>query len=104
MTSRLDRNKDWLELAKESRYSAKQLAALCRVSLRQLERYYNNSFGRAPQQWLNEVRLREAKKLLLKGGSVKEATSRLGFKQASHFSRWFKQHTGRPPSEYGARC
>ena len=103
MSSKLDRIQDWLALAKHAKYSARRLATLCRVSLRQLERYFNDSFDRPPQEWLNEARFREAEKLLLNGLSVKEVAYRLGFKQASHFSRLFKQHTGRPPSAYGAR-
>ena|SRR5205823_10514247 len=101
MSSKLDRIHNWSDLARQARFSAKQFAALCGVSLRQLERYYNDSFGQTPQDWLDEARLREAKKLLLRGLSVKEVASELGFKQASHFSRSFKQRTGRPPSEYG---
>ncbi|SRR6266511_1503507 len=103
MPSKLDRVHGWLNLARQGRYNARQVAALCGVSLRQLERYFNDSFGRVPQEWLNEVRFREAKKLLLKGLSVKEVASRLGFKQPTHFSRSFKQRTGRPPSKYGVR-
>ena len=101
MRSRLDRIQDWSELARQARFNARRLAAVCRVSLRQLERYYNESVGQTPQGWLNEARFREAKRLLLKGLSVKEVSFELGFKQASHFSRSFKQRTGRPPSEYG---
>jgi len=103
MSSKLNRIQNWSDLARQAGFRAKQLAALCLVSLRQLERYCNESFGRTPQDWLNQARFREAKKLLLMGFSVKEVASRLEFKQASHFSSWFKRRTRRPPSEYGAR-
>src|SRR5438034_11708686 len=103
MRSRLDRIQDWSELARQARFNARRLAAVCGVSLRQLERYYNDSLGQTPQEWLNAARLREAKRLLLKGLSVKEDSFKLGFKQASHVSRSFKQRTGRPPSAYGSR-
>src|SRR5216117_459236 len=103
MRSRLDVIQDWLELAKQAKFNARHLAAVCGVSQRQLERYYSDSFGQTPQEWLNEARLREAKRLLLKGLSVKEVSFEFGFKQASHFSRSFKQRTGRPPSAYGSR-
>ena len=103
MTSKLDRTQNWLDLARQARFSARQLAALRGVSLRQLERYYHDAFGQTPQEWLNDARLREAKKLLSRGLSVKEVSFKLGFKQASHFSRTFKQRTGQPPSVYGAR-
>ncbi len=103
MTSRLDRVEEWLNLARPARYSARQLATLCHVSLRQLERYFKGSFGHPPQEWLNEVRFQEAEKLLTSGVSVKQVARRLGFKQASHFSRAFKRRTGLPPSAHGAR-
>jgi AraC-like DNA-binding protein len=98
MGSKLDRIGDWSNLATQAGYGALQLAELCGVSLRQLERYFKVSFGRPPQDWLNEACCREAENLLLNGLSVKAVSHRLGFKQASHFSRFFKQHSGRPPS------
>src|ERR1043165_1957953 len=98
MSSKLDRIGDWSTLATQAGYGARQLAELCGVSLRQLERHFKVSFKRPPQDWLNEARCREAEKLLLNGHKANAVAHRLGFKRASHFSRFFKQHTGRPPS------
>ena len=99
MGSRLDRVTDWTGLATRARYNAKDLAAQCKVSLRQLERYCKVAFKRAPEAWLNEMRLREAENLLRRGLSIKEISFLLGFKQVSHFCREFKRHKGRRPND-----
>ena len=100
MSSRLSRIADWSILAKKAQFSATELAALCNVSLRQLERYYKQSFDQSPRTWLNMTRLNEAQELLLQGRTVKETAYSLGFKQASHFCREFKRHVGTTPNSF----
>ena len=99
MGSRLDRVTDWTGLATRARFNAKNLAAQCDVSLRQLERYCKGVFNKSPEAWLNEMRLGEAETLLRRGLPVKEISYMLGFKQVSHFCREFKRHKGRRPNE-----
>jgi len=103
MSSRLARISDWGGLAKRAQYNAKELAALCHVSLRQLERYYKQSFDQSPQTWLNETRLKAAQEFLLQGLTVKETAYSLGFKQPSHFCREFKRHAGTTPNTFTLR-
>ena|SRR5207302_11224442 len=98
MYSRLDRIGEWAILAPQAEFNSKKLAALCKVSSRQLERYFRRSFQKSPQTWLNAVRLYEAARLLHSGASVKETAFHLGFKQVSHFSREFKRHVGIAPN------
>jgi len=72
------------------------------MSVRQLQRRFRRRFGRSPQDWLNEKRIRVAQKLLLSGQPVKEVAFNLGFKQSSHFCRLFKSRNNMTPSEYVA--
>src|SRR5712691_5240097 len=102
MGNRLGRIVGWKELIEKAKYKAKKLAALCEVSLRQLERHWKKVYNKAPQEWLNRLRLAEAKRLLQEGWPIKEIAFRLGFKQCSHFSRHFKHYTGSTPGSFGA--
>jgi len=99
MASRLIRITNWEGLAEEASYNAKKLAERCGISLRQLERFIPQATGKTPQQWLNYLRQQKASELIASGQSVKEVSIRLGYKQASHFSREFKRFHGVPPSE-----
>jgi AraC family transcriptional regulator len=90
----------WEELAETARFDARELARLCRVSTRQLERDLRRQLGRTPQDWLNERRIIAAERLLISGLQVKAVAFELGFKQASHFCRQFKSWRRMTPSEF----
>lgn len=92
----------WQDLAGPAEYSARKLAQLRNRSLRQIEREFQRTFGRAPQDWLNERRLLAARELLLAGEPVKNVASALGFKQTSHFCRQFKSLNRMTPSEFAS--
>jgi AraC-like DNA-binding protein len=88
------------DLASNANYSAHQLAELCRLTPRHIQRIFRQKFGRSPQDWLNEQRICAAKPLLLSGKSVKVVAFELGFKQPSHFCRQFKSFTRMTTSEF----
>src|SRR5947208_1029773 len=87
-------------LAVTARYDANELAGLCDLSPRQLQREFKRRFGRPPQDWLNEQRITAARQLLLLGRPVKVVAIELGFKQSSHFCREFKRQTNLTPSQF----
>ena len=103
MSSHLDRFHDWASLARTAQYRADDMARLCSVSQRQMQRYFERRFDQSPHAWLNELRLREAEELLLKGNYVKAVAFDLGFKDAAHFCRTFKLHYGLSPLAFVAR-
>jgi AraC-like DNA-binding protein len=90
----------WEDLAKAARYDAKELAKLCHLSVRQLERDFRRNLGHTPQDWLNEQRIKAAQQLLLFGQPVKVVALELGFKQSSHFCRQFKSQNNLTPSQF----
>lgn len=100
MSSRLDRIKEWNEIARSVSYSVQSLASRLNVSERQLHRYFRDHFGDSPRRFLETLRMNDASQALSEGGSVKEVAFRLRFKQASHFSRVFKRTRGRVPSNH----
>ena len=90
------------EFARTANYDAKQLARLCGISRRQLQRDFRRLFQSSPQRWLDDRRMAAAQKLLLSGESVKKVASDLGFKHASHFCRKFKSRHHMTPSKFAA--
>jgi AraC family transcriptional regulator, glycine betaine-responsive activator len=96
----LKNKRSWLRLAQEARFNAATMAALCGITGRQLERHAQQVLGCTPQQWLDEQRMIAAQSLLRELDTIKEVSFQLGFAQASHFSRHFKQHFEMTPSEF----
>jgi len=100
MPSHLNAVGDWHALAEAAHYRPKQLAALCNVSLRQLERFFREKADCSPQKWLNDLRLDEAARRLLKGHHVKQVTFELGFSHPSNFIREFRRVYHCTPLEF----
>jgi transcriptional regulator GlxA family with amidase domain len=94
----------WEDLAGTARYDAKELAQLCHLSVRQLERDFRHYLERSPQDWLNEQRIKAAQQLLLSSQpAIKVVALELGFKQSSHFCRQFKNQTRLTPTEFASQ-
>ena len=102
--NRLEKVVDWTALAREAHFSSKELAKACSISPRQLRRYFAHAFEKAPQDWLDELRLSDAVSLLLAGHSVKAAALELHFKNTAHLSHRFKELHGYSPSEFVRRA
>ena len=100
MNSHLDSIADWASLARHARYRSGDLALLCQVSPRQLERYFRGKFGRSPQKWLDALRLHEAASGVRSGKQVKEVALDLGFIHPSHFIQKFKRMYGCTPLKF----
>ena len=64
--------------------------------IRVFKRYY----GRTPNQYLQEVRIEMAKKILLKRKSIDEACNSIGFKSKTSFISLFRKMTGVTPLAY----
>ena len=64
--------------------------------IRVFKRYY----GRTPHQYLQEVRIEMAKKILLKRKSIDEVCNSIGFKSKTSFISLFKKMTGVTPLAY----
>jgi AraC-like DNA-binding protein len=92
---------DWKAKAAEARYSPALLAKHLGVSIRSLQRYFRQHYGRTATDCLRDIRLRQACERLSRGEAVKHVAYELGYKQTSHFSRDFRSLFGLPPSEVG---
>jgi len=66
-----------------------------------LRRLFLRATGRTPLDYLSELRVAEAKRLLKVGGlGVRQVAERVGIPDPYYFSRVFKKVTGRRPSAY----
>lgn len=69
-----------------------------------MRRVFREQIGKTPQEYLNDIRIKTAKKLLasrhVSNYSITEICTMVGFGDISYFSRIFKRATGIAPSEY----
>jgi AraC-like DNA-binding protein len=76
------------------------MASYCGISKRHLQRHFHDVFGLKLHQWLNELRLQDAARLLSADTAVKEVAFWLGFKNSNHFIRAFKKKHGKSPQKF----
>ena len=78
-----------------------QLSSEVGLSKAQLIRIFKANLGLTPQQWREAQCLKSAEDdILQRKLSVKEIAARLGFYDASHFTKWFRNKTGSSPRKW----
>jgi len=76
-------------------------AELCHCSLSTFKREFQQIFNETPGKWITKRRVEHAANILVNTDqSISEAAFESGFEDLSHFSRVFKQITGKNPTEY----
>ncbi len=103
MNTKLKSVQDWLELAQEVNWSSRELANVCQVSVRTLERFFLKNYGKTPKTWLVEQRQKRAAALLEDGMTVKETAAVLGYRYSNQFSREFGAFWGYTPTQKPVR-
>lgn len=82
-------------------WNTDNMAALTNLGTSQFYRYYKLFFNRSPKAELLEARLERARYLLrVEGLPVGQAAAQAGFRNLSHFARYFRKDCGMSPSEY----
>ena len=77
-----------------------KIAAKAFVSKFHFIRVFKKYYGRTPNQYLQEVRIEKAKKLLQKRKTIDEACYAVGFTSKTSFISLFRKMTGKPPLAY----
>jgi len=82
--------------------SVASLAGACNLSISALERRFRKHLDKSPRQYINEVRLDNARRLLLETNKpIGTIALETGFADHSHFTRAFTRKFGLSPR--GAR-
>lgn len=86
----------------ETDFSAEILANELKISQRQLYRKIKAVSGCTVHEFITKVRMDHAKSFLLNSDlSISQIAYKVGFSEASNFSRTFSKHFGCRPSQYG---
>ena len=94
-------NKQVLAHLSDPEFSVETLATLLFMSKATLSRKSKDELTISPRAFIIQTRMQHASKLLQAGTlSVSEIAYAVGFESLSYFSRSFKKHTGKSPSEY----
>jgi len=80
-----------------------KIAGKALVSKFHFIRLFKKYYGCTPNQYLQEVRIEKAKRILEKGKSIDEVCAAVGFTSKTSFTSLFKKMTGTTPFVYQNR-
>ncbi len=81
----------------------KEVAELCNLSTAAFCRYFKKNTGSTFTGFLNQYRISQAQRMLLKGNTVSETCFACGFESLSYFNRIFQKVAGENPSAFKKR-
>jgi transcriptional regulator GlxA family with amidase domain len=100
MSGQLLKIHDWESMARQAKFHPAGMAALCSVSLRQMERFFVERFNKTPIAWTRELRCEQARRLIAKGWTNKAVATELDFANESHLCHEFRKVYGLPPRSF----
>ena len=95
--ARISRVRDLLESRYSEDVTIAAVADVAGMSRVHATRQFTLAYGMPPHGYLNQVRIRHAKRLLLGGVSAAQVAVDVGFVDQSHFTRRFKRSVGISP-------
>lgn len=94
------RARDYLQAYYASDISLDALATIAGLSRFHFCRVFRQELGLSPGAYQTQLRIAQAKELLMQGVSIKSVATMTGFYDQSHFGWHFKRHVGVTPGEY----
>lgn len=92
---------EWLQKNYQQSISLKEIAQRFDISVRSFNRRFRNAADKTPLQYLQEVRLGQAKSLLKHSNlSIAEISYAIGYQDTSSFTSLFKRLNAVTPNEY----
>lgn len=91
--------REYIEAHYASNISLQQLAQLVDLNPFHLAQVFCTTVGLPPHTYLNQVRVHQAKRLILAGEAIAQAAYLTGFVDQSHLTRRFKQILGCTPGQ-----
>lgn len=92
--------KSYVESNLEYDLSISDVASLYFYSEVYLGRLFKENVGKSFKEYVNSMRIKRARELLLSDLSVIEIAERVGYNNVTYFNRVFKSETGKTPVEY----
>ncbi|MAR91516.1 MAG: hypothetical protein CML06_11645 [Pseudomonadales bacterium] len=83
--------------------SIAELAELCNISTRQLQRGFRVSRGSSIGRYVERCRIENAKRLLQQGTPIHRVAGILGYTSHSSFTSAFRRATGTTPARFRQR-
>ena len=94
---------EWLQGHYEESIPIEALAEKFKISVRSLNRRFKAAAGITPLQYLQELRINQAKQLLKQSNlTIAEIAFAVGYQDTSHFGSLFRKYSGVAPMEYRA--
>lgn len=92
---------EWMEHHYTKTINMELLARQVGISSRHFIRRFKNATGESPLNYLQQIRVETAKKMLeTRTGNIDEITRGIGYENSSTFRKLFKEFTGLSPREY----
>jgi transcriptional regulator GlxA family with amidase domain len=92
---------EWLQENYANNLYVSEVAENFQLGTRSLNRRFKNATTTTPLQYLQELRIRQAKELLKKSNlSISEVADQVGYLDASYFTSLFKKLNNITPNEY----
>lgn len=102
--SRIQQSMRFMRTAFQQALSVEQLARKAAMSPSHYAHSFRAVAGVSPMRYLRDLRLDEARELLLRGGlRVGSVAAQVGFESSAHFSREFKSRFEASPAVYAKR-
>ena len=91
----------YIETHASDKLTVQEVSAACALSERSFIRRFKAATGRTPSEYIQLVKVEQAKLMLEEGGqSVKEISFGIGYDDLTYFRSLFKRHTGLTPVDY----
>ena len=91
---------DYIQTYFNQKICLTELADLVHLSEYHFQRMFKKSQGVSPHNYLTEVRVEKAQRMIISDVSLAQVAYQCGFSHQSHFNNIFKKNTGLTPREF----